>query len=147
MVVAEAPAVRDSKGRFPPGVSGNPGGRPTSFRERVKKIRELLVSDSLDEQWQGAVQAIMTKAQTGDVDAFRACLSFLPQQVDIGGQEDNPLLSPDAVLTAILDARDRLRGALPATEADVRMLPSPQDNGTAEGTLHDIPEYTDGAGI
>jgi hypothetical protein len=144
MVKMENTVIRDNMGRFVPGTAAcNPGGRPIQWRARVREIRQVLVTKLQDGEWGELVEAQQRKAAQGDTDAFRALLSFLPQQVDVGGQEDNPLLSPDAVLTAILDARDRLRGALPATEADVRMLPSPSD----DTTVHGMPEYTDGAGI
>src|SRR5690242_6725011 len=61
---------RAASGRFHPGVSGNPAGRPRGARNRATLIaRDLLDSDSED-----LVKTAIKRARKGDPVALRPCI-------------------------------------------------------------------------
>ena len=61
---------RVQDGRFKPGQSGNPAGRPRGSRHRVTMLAEKLMSDDA----QGIVKAVLDAAQKGDMSAARLIL-------------------------------------------------------------------------
>lgn len=59
--------------RFPPGVSGNPAGKPKGTRHRAT----MLAQELLDGQAEGLAQKAIELAMAGDVVALRLCLERL----------------------------------------------------------------------
>lgn len=74
-------------GKWPKGVSGNPGGRPKTkpFKEALQRLIEKLGGP--DE----AAEAIYARALTGDVAAFRECADRLDGKVPqtVGGSDEH----------------------------------------------------------
>lgn len=60
-VVDKAPALRDEKGRFPAGVSGNPHGRAKGTKNRITLAR-LMLEETLREQLTNKGSELMTTA-------------------------------------------------------------------------------------
>lgn len=67
------PAEHDTDGRFPPGVCGNPQGRPRGSRNRAS----ILVEDLLGVRAQALAEKAIEIALGGDVLALRLCLERL----------------------------------------------------------------------
>jgi hypothetical protein len=103
----EITPARDERGRWLPGVSGDPTGG-SAYRMRIRAARSTILNAIRQDDWADMVFAQIQKAKEGDTDAFRALTTLLPKEVELGGQDDNPLLPPDMVLVAILEARRRL---------------------------------------
>lgn len=82
--------VRDERGRWRGGESGNPHGRPRGSRNRATKI----AAELLDEQAEAITQRAIDAALEGDPVALRLCLERLlpprrerPVVVEIGAVE------------------------------------------------------------
>jgi hypothetical protein len=97
-------AARLSSGRFAPGVSGNPNGRPKGARNRSSVLAEAL----RDGEAEMLVRALVELALAGDKPALRFCVARLvpplksrPIEFDLaeGAEAD-----PHAVITASLRA-------------------------------------------
>jgi hypothetical protein len=69
---AEAPQ-RTPKGRFAPGVSGNPRGKPKGTLRRTTRLAQEL----LDAHAPELVMTAISKALDGDIDALRLCIARL----------------------------------------------------------------------
>lgn len=84
----EAPPSPPHSGRWKPGQSGNPGGRPKTkpFKEALQRVIERLGGP--DE----AAAALFARAITGDVAAFKECADRLDGKVPtpVGGTDDLP---------------------------------------------------------
>src|SRR5260221_5730372 len=68
------PAARDAAGRFRPGCSGNPAGRPPGSRSEASILKEQLRGDKVD----AAVQIIGDKLADGS----EATARFVIKQID-----------------------------------------------------------------
>ncbi len=69
----EPPSVRDERGRFVPGQSGNPGGKAPGTRNRATLLRAALDG----EDGSAMARVIIDKAVAGDVVTARFCLDRL----------------------------------------------------------------------
>lgn len=69
-------AGEDNLTPWPPGVSGNPAGKPKGARNRSTIVREILEAVAEDGQMyvDKAVFAVMVKAMAGDVPALKELL-------------------------------------------------------------------------
>jgi hypothetical protein len=72
------PAVRTAKGRFPKGVSGNPGGRPKSGAPTALQLIRKLSKESLEEEIHkealAVVKVVVKAAKAGDMVAAKMLL-------------------------------------------------------------------------
>lgn len=57
-------------GKFKPGQSGNPNGRPKGARHKISLLAEKLMSDDVE----GVVQTVVNAAKSGDMTAARLIL-------------------------------------------------------------------------
>ena len=64
-------ASRDTEGRFPKGVSGNPAGRPRGSRNQATQMAEMLLNVAAGQLTAKAIQ----RALRGDAVALRFCLA------------------------------------------------------------------------
>src|SRR4051794_16780063 len=95
-----AAGIRDTNGRFVPGQSGNPAGRPKGARNRATVLAEFLE----DGEAGILVRRYIQRALNGDPIALRVCFERLvanagpaPIELDLApGAESNPA----AVMTA-----------------------------------------------
>jgi hypothetical protein len=71
--MTEEGSVRDERGRFVPGVSGNPAGKAPGTRNRVTMLRAALDS----EEGPAMARVIIDKALAGDVVTAKFCLDRL----------------------------------------------------------------------
>lgn len=76
---AKKEVIRDAKGRFPKGVSGNPKGRPLGAKGRIVKAKQeletLLREDIVNaEQIRGIWLSMVAEAQNGNVSAAKLIL-------------------------------------------------------------------------
>lgn len=72
---------RDGKGRFSPGVSGNPGGRPPGIKDKRVSIREELLSPILPE----AIEKLHAAVREGERWAIELVVTYSmpkPKPVD-----------------------------------------------------------------
>lgn len=81
-------ATRDDKGRFRPGVSGNPSGRPAGASNRLLSMARTAAEEIFP--------LVVEQARTGDMDAARLVLSIgipkaKPVAVPLEGLTDMPL--------------------------------------------------------
>jgi hypothetical protein len=89
--------VRDERGRFPAGTSGNPRGRPPSKKNRITELKqdlELAIRRNINAQdVQDIVNAMIQEAKGGSIGAARLILDkVLPNakeadEVDEGGKQ------------------------------------------------------------
>jgi Family of unknown function (DUF5681) len=94
-----------TRGRFEPGRSGNPGGRPAGSRNRTTVALELL----LDGEAENLTRKAVEMALTGDTTAMRLCMDRIyPARKDTPVSFDMPKLetAADAVkaMAAIIGA-------------------------------------------
>ncbi len=74
-------------GRFAPGRSGNPNGRPRGSRSTTANVRELVLEHALGQDDEGRIRAqhALDRIYREDPKAYlKACVSFLPR-VDLAG--------------------------------------------------------------
>jgi hypothetical protein len=95
-------AGRDNAGRFVPGVSGNPAGRPrgVDFRKLVMEFRKAALDGDLQEVY----DAMLTRAKAGDVNAAKLLLDRLCDE------SSGPDVTEASRLRADLDQIDRMEG-------------------------------------
>lgn len=75
----QAPEGRTPGGRFAPGVSGNPSGKPRGARHRATLAAEALLEGELE----AITRAAIDKAKEGDIAAVRLCVErLLPARKD-----------------------------------------------------------------
>lgn len=89
---------RNPDGTYPPGVSGNPKGKPKGARHLTTKIIEAItkVSDGEgspeDEQ---LVRILLKKAKEGDMQAMKLIFNYVDgmpvQGIEHGGPEGGPI--------------------------------------------------------
>ncbi len=82
-------------GRFQPGQSGNPFGRPAGSRNKAT----LLLADLIDGEGEDIVRALVTAAKSGDVSAGRALLDRL-----VPPRKDRPVVFALPALRTAADA-------------------------------------------
>ncbi len=89
---------REQDGRFAPGQSGNPLGRPKGARNRATRAAEAILSGEAEALTRKAVEL----ALAGDVTALRLCLErILPAQRGRTLEFDVPVLrSPTDIVAA-----------------------------------------------
>jgi hypothetical protein len=93
-------------GRFQPGQSGNPRGKPKGLRSRVTQLAENLMSEDAEE----VVKAVVSAAKGGDMAAARIILDRIcptrksrPVEIDI---------PPIAALADVLPAMGKVVAAM-----------------------------------
>ena len=101
-------------GRFPPGQSGNPLGRPVGSRNKAT----LLLADLIDGEGEDVVRALVTAAKSGDVSAGRALLDRL-----VPPRKDRPVVFALPALQTATDAAKAM-AALTAAVANGALMPS-----------------------
>jgi hypothetical protein len=97
-------------GRFKPGVSGNPNGKPKGTRHKITRAVEEL----LEGQHEALTQAAVKKALEGDTVALRLCLDRIAPP-----RKDTPVsfeLPPIATATDTVAASSSLLAAVAASE-------------------------------
>ncbi|NNM55852.1 DUF5681 domain-containing protein [Acidocella sp.] len=88
-------------GRFKPGQSGNPAGKPRGSRHRVTMLAEKLMSDDAE----AIVKAVLDAAQKGDMSAARLVLDRIaPARKGSVVMLDLPPVSDAAGVTQALAA-------------------------------------------
>lgn len=99
-------ANRDEKGKFLPGISPNPDGRPKGALNFTTKVREALskVADDKGTTYeQKLVKRIMDDALRGNDKLMKLVWNYLdgmpPQRVDMGQAEDQKAISVKIITT------------------------------------------------
>jgi hypothetical protein len=90
---------RESNGRFAPGFSGNPNGRPKGARNKTTMMVEALVDGEADL----LTRKILAKALEGDTTALRFCVARL-----LAPRRDRPV---EFDLPEVATAEDAVRAA------------------------------------
>jgi hypothetical protein len=101
-------------GRFQPGQSGNPLGRPAGSRNTAT----LLLADLINGEGEDIVRALVTAAKSGDVSAGRALLDRL-----VPPRKDRPVAFALPALHTAADAAKAM-AALTAAVASGALTPS-----------------------
>jgi hypothetical protein len=101
-------------GRFQPGQSGNPLGRPAGSRNTAT----LLLADLIDGEGEDIVRALVTAAKAGDVSAGRTLLDRL-----VPPRKDRPVAFALPTLHTAADAVQAM-AALTAAVASGALTPS-----------------------
>jgi hypothetical protein len=74
----QSPAIRDDKGRFVAGVSGNPNGRPKGKKNVITDLKqdmEIALRENLSvEDIKGVIQSMLAEALNGNVGAGKLIL-------------------------------------------------------------------------
>ncbi|TFI57796.1 hypothetical protein E2493_13295 [Sphingomonas parva] len=112
--MTEMSAIRSDTGRFPPGRSGNPAGRPLRSRNRASRLAELI-----DEAESAAiVRAMVDRALAGDGAALRACFTrLLPRPREAAVEIDLP---PVACAADVCEASTALIAAVASGDISPR---------------------------
>ncbi len=66
----DSPAKRGDRGRFLPGQSGNPAGRPVGSRNKA----QALVANRLNSEWEAVADSLVREARRGNATAAKAVL-------------------------------------------------------------------------
>jgi hypothetical protein len=74
------PGIRDDQGRFVPGVSGNPAGRPKAHR---------YLRDLLEPHLEEVAKVVIANAKTGEAQAVREFLDRLVGKATVGEPDEN----------------------------------------------------------
>lgn len=111
--------IRDEQGKFIPGVSGNPNGRPPMTEEEklVKKAREKFIDEYIQKLTEALPQitpVLIQKASEGDMNAIKEVndrvMGKARQSTDIttnGKDLPNPILQLDGtILSNISNKQD-----------------------------------------
>jgi len=95
---------RSPNGTFPPGISGNPRGRPRGSLNRYSRSQAALLARTLlEERTADITQKIIEAAMTGNILALKLCADRLfpaPQDVPIPFTIPKPGSPPNDVLEA-----------------------------------------------
>ncbi len=100
-----ATAERDGGGRFTPGASGNPAGRPLGSPNKAAALLE----GRLDSEWQAVADSLVAAAKAGNAAAARAVLDRVaPRPRGRTVRLDLPRLATlddvDAAVDSVIDA-------------------------------------------
>lgn len=96
--------IRDEQGRFVPGVSGNPSGRPVETEEQKlkRKATEIVLQEYIEELSQALphIQGpLLDKAKGGDVSAIKEIHDRVfgkpKQNIDVKGEMTSKVVSID----------------------------------------------------
>lgn len=91
------PTEHLAQSQWKPGQSGNPAGRPVGARSRTTLVRELLEArlDANHDYAQAMTKAVMEKAMTGDVPAYKELMDSaygkIADKQELTGAEGAPL--------------------------------------------------------
>jgi hypothetical protein len=72
--------VRDTKGRFVPGVSGNPKGRKPRATE--DEYREAILDIVPIDRWRRMIEKQAARAEKGDLRAFEALAKYIAPPIE-----------------------------------------------------------------
>jgi len=86
--------VRDSKGQFKKGTSGNPAGRPK--REREMRFYEITLSACTFADWRQIVKKAVDQAKRGDAQARKWLSDYL-----IGVPDQNLNVTSDQIIVKL----------------------------------------------
>lgn len=101
-------------GRFPPGVSGNPAGRPRGARHKATLLAEKLMAEDVED----VVKAVLSAARGGDIQAAKIILDRVAP-----ARRDNPLSFDMPKIGSTADASQAMSAVLNAV-ADGTISPS-----------------------
>lgn len=101
-------------GRFQPGQSGNPAGKPKGARHKTTLLAEKLMQDDAED----VVNAVITAAKSGDMTAARIVLDRIAP-----ARRDNPVSFPLPKIESAADASMAMASVLSAV-ADGEISPS-----------------------
>jgi predicted SAM-dependent methyltransferase len=78
-------SVRDEKGRFRPGVSGNPNGPHSGLKHRASYIKECLFN--VFDKWGGQEKLLLwvKESKLNEREFIKMLLSVLPKEMQIDG--------------------------------------------------------------
>jgi len=86
--------VRDAKGKFIKGVSGNPHGRPSKAKE--ERYYEILISTVTKESWKAIIERAVYDAKRGDTSARKWLADYIigppVERKEITGADSQPLI-------------------------------------------------------
>ena len=86
------------KGRFAKGNNANPNGRPKGSRDKINKLRDMLLDQVLDEDNPEILVNIIKTIKTEHPAIFVNLLGkLIPNRLEISGDEDNkaPIIITD----------------------------------------------------
>ena len=109
-------AGRIQGGRFVPGVSGNPAGKPPGARARATRLAEQLMSDDAE----AVVRAVINAAKGGDMTAAKIILDRIAPPCRGRRVRLNlpPIVGATDLLRALAAVADAMsRGVISAEEA------------------------------
>lgn len=98
-------AKKQSGGRFRPGQSGNPAGRPTGARN---KLTEAFVSALQQDFEQHGVAAIARVRQEKPAHYLKVIASLVSREVTVNAADDRSDLSDDELMQRARDVSDKL---------------------------------------
>jgi hypothetical protein len=110
-------AGQKQSGRFRPGVSGNPSGKPKGTRHKVTQLAEKLMQDDAE----NIVSAVLMAARNGDMTAARLVLDRI-----IPARRDNPVSFALPEIASAAEAASTL-GAILNAVANGELTPSEAD--------------------
>lgn len=99
---------RDENGRFNPGISGNPSGRPkgsVSIRDSVRQELVKVPEGEKETYLELLVKQILTKAIKGDSQTLRLIWEQLEGRAKQSTEIDESRPSPTPILVKFLDAK------------------------------------------
>jgi hypothetical protein len=117
---------RGRDGRFAPGVSGNPNGRPKGARNKTTMAVEALLDGEADV----LTRKILANAAGGDTAALRFCLARL-----LAPRRDRPV---EFDLPDIASADDAVRGARAILAACAAGILSPREANDVIGVIGQV---------
>lgn len=80
--------VRNSKGQFVKGVSGNPEGKKSGTRNKLSLDFIKKLSEDFDKHGKAAIEK-MREEEPGQY--VKVVASLVPKDINLGSQEENPL--------------------------------------------------------
>jgi hypothetical protein len=124
--VSQGNGERRADGRFAPGVSGNPSGRPKGARNKTTMAVEAL----LDGEAEVLTRKIMHKALDGDTAALQFCVARL-----LAPRRDRPV---EVDLPDIASADDAVKAARAILAACAAGILSPREASDVIGVIDQV---------